>query len=326
MVEMGNFPTEMSGVRRGIQGGTVVFAVAAGAFAAAATASAAPRAANIDPHVQVEVVSVIGEAVGALGATGAIADLAGPEQASAACLIDSGGAGPADVLGCMAPFATLDPAIVSGLVRAMPMGKLVATLAAARTPHDPATPHGSTVKSDPVTPQESVVTPEPAAPARPRSRPTPKSTDDSTENKPPSTTRPSSTTYVAPTSGTITSAFGDGRGHQGIDIAGDIGAPIVAVAAGKVISAGPAQGFGLWVRIRHNDGTITTYGHNNDNRVVVGQRVSAGEQIATIGNRGISTGPHLHFEVTERDGTTVDPMPWLEQRGASITEPAEQDS
>lgn len=117
----------------------------------------------------------------------------------------------------------------------------------------------------------------------------------------------------------MTSTFGDGRAHQGIDIANSTGTPIVAVADGDVISAGPAQGFGLWVRIRHDDGTVTTYGHNNDNLVTVGQRVTAGEEIATVGNRGISTGPHLHFEVDTPAGNKVDPRLWLAERGATIT-------
>ncbi|ELB90956.1 peptidase M23 family protein [Rhodococcus wratislaviensis IFP 2016] len=130
--------------------------------------------------------------------------------------------------------------------------------------------------------------------------------------------RPGTKEFVAPSAGTVTATMGDGRGHEGIDIANTLGAPIVAVADGEVIDAGPAQGFGLWVRIRHDDGTITTYGHNNDNLVEVGERVKAGQQIATVGNRGNSTGPHLHFEIEDPDGEIVDPVKWLTKRGASI--------
>jgi murein DD-endopeptidase MepM/ murein hydrolase activator NlpD len=118
---------------------------------------------------------------------------------------------------------------------------------------------------------------------------------------------------VKPASGPITTRFGGG--HLGIDIAANMGAPIYAVADGTVINAGPASGFGLWVRIRHNDGTITTYGHNDANLVSVGQRVSAGQRIANVGNRGNSTGPHLHFEVDLPGGIKTDPIAWLAMRG-----------
>lgn len=124
---------------------------------------------------------------------------------------------------------------------------------------------------------------------------------------------------AAPTSGTITSTFGPRWGsiHYGLDIANSIGTPIVSVMDGRVISAGPASGFGLWVRVRHDDGTITVYGHINEYLVSVGERVEVGEQIATIGNRGQSTGPHLHFEVV-RNGSKIDPLVWLRGHGVSI--------
>lgn len=124
---------------------------------------------------------------------------------------------------------------------------------------------------------------------------------------------------AAPTSGTITSTFGPRWGsiHYGLDIANSIGTPIVSAMDGRVISAGPASGFGLWVRVRHDDGTITVYGHINEYLVSVGERVEVGEQIATIGNRGQSTGPHLHFEVV-RNGSKVDPLVWLRGEGVSI--------
>jgi murein DD-endopeptidase MepM/ murein hydrolase activator NlpD len=124
---------------------------------------------------------------------------------------------------------------------------------------------------------------------------------------------------VAPTSGTITSTYGPRWGsiHYGLDIANEIGTPIVSVMDGRVISSGPASGFGLWVRVRHDDGTITVYGHIDEALVSVGERVAAGEQIATVGNRGESTGPHLHFEV-HMNGRKVDPLVWLRSNGVSI--------
>ncbi|MRH92462.1 peptidoglycan DD-metalloendopeptidase family protein [Nocardia sp. SYP-A9097] len=125
--------------------------------------------------------------------------------------------------------------------------------------------------------------------------------------------------FVLPAIGAFTSGFGArwGTFHAGIDIAGPLGSPIYAVAAGTVIDAGPAQGFGLWVRIRHDDGTISVYGHMYDFFVSVGERVPAGMQIARIGNRGDSTGPHLHFEIIV-NGQHVDPQTWLAQRGISL--------
>ncbi|GAA3098239.1 hypothetical protein GCM10010464_72210 [Pseudonocardia yunnanensis] len=115
--------------------------------------------------------------------------------------------------------------------------------------------------------------------------------------------------------GRVTSGFGGrwGSFHEGLDIAAPIGTPIHVPLAGTVISSGPARGFGLWVRVRHADGTITVYGHINRSLVRVGQRVSAGQEIAEVGNRGQATGPHLHIEVVTPRGTKINPRPWLDQ-------------
>jgi len=130
----------------------------------------------------------------------------------------------------------------------------------------------------------------------------------------------SSAGYVRPTSGTITSCFGARWGvtHFGVDIAAPIGTPIYAATSGVVQRAGSATGFGLAVYVLGDDGAITVYGHVNEYYVTAGERVSAGEQIAEVGNRGQSTGPHLHFEV-HPGGTMysgqVNPVPWLRARG-----------
>jgi murein DD-endopeptidase MepM/ murein hydrolase activator NlpD len=117
--------------------------------------------------------------------------------------------------------------------------------------------------------------------------------------------------------GRVTSGFGArfGRAHQGIDIAAPIGTPIRAPLAGTVIESGPASGFGMWVQVRHADGTVTTYGHINRSLVRVGQKVAAGEVIAEVGNRGRSTGPHLHIEVETPSGNKINPRPWLDEHG-----------
>ncbi|MCD2264341.1 M23 family metallopeptidase [Dietzia aurantiaca] len=124
---------------------------------------------------------------------------------------------------------------------------------------------------------------------------------------------------VLPTVGTFTSPFAMrwGTHHGGIDIANSPGTSIVAATDGVVIESGPAQGYGNWIRIKADDGTITTYGHMQTLDVAKGERVMAGQKIAGMGSLGFSTGSHLHFEV-EIDGQKVDPVPWLLQHGLDV--------
>ena len=124
-------------------------------------------------------------------------------------------------------------------------------------------------------------------------------------------------TFVQPAQGRLTSAAGPrwGGQHFGTDIANAIGTPIVAVTDGVVVEAGPASGFGLWVRIAHPGGWSSVYGHIDRSLVQAGQRVRAGERIALMGNRGQSTGPHLHVEIWDANGAKVDPQSWLNRRG-----------
>jgi murein DD-endopeptidase MepM/ murein hydrolase activator NlpD len=127
---------------------------------------------------------------------------------------------------------------------------------------------------------------------------------------------------IAPTTGRVTSCYGArwGTMHYGVDIAAPIGTPIYAPEGGVVLQAGPASGFGLAVYVQHDDGSITLYGHVNSFDVSAGQVVSAGQQIAEVGNRGQSTGPHLHFEVHQGGlyASRVNPTPWLAARGVSL--------
>ncbi|MQA15406.1 MAG: peptidoglycan DD-metalloendopeptidase family protein [Pseudonocardiaceae bacterium] len=125
---------------------------------------------------------------------------------------------------------------------------------------------------------------------------------------------------VQPAEGELTSGFGSrwGSSHNGIDIANEIGTPIRSTTDGVVVEAGPASGFGQWVRVQHPDGVTSVYGHINEALVSEGEQVSAGEQIATMGNRGQSTGPHLHFEIWEDGGEKIDPMSWLQQHGVAM--------
>lgn len=125
---------------------------------------------------------------------------------------------------------------------------------------------------------------------------------------------------VAPADGELSSTFGGrwGTTHRGIDIANSMGTTIRAAADGKVIEAGPASGFGLWVRIRLDDGSTHVYGHIQSFSVSEGQHVEAGDEIAKMGSRGQSTGPHLHFEVWNPSGKKIDPQPWLSDRGVDL--------
>jgi murein DD-endopeptidase MepM/ murein hydrolase activator NlpD len=129
--------------------------------------------------------------------------------------------------------------------------------------------------------------------------------------------------YVQPAYGRISSCFGERWGvtHYGVDIAAPIGTPVYAATSGVVKRAGAATGFGLAVYILGDDGAVTVYGHVNEYYVSAGERVSAGEQIAEVGNRGQSTGPHLHFEVHtggQLYSNQINPVPWLNARGVFL--------
>ncbi len=125
-------------------------------------------------------------------------------------------------------------------------------------------------------------------------------------------TSPSAAGLIWPVSGPITSGFGPRWGgfHYGLDIAANTGTPIHAAASGKVIYAGWYGGFGNFVIIDHGGGLATTYGHQSQIAVSVGQNVGQGEVIGYVGNTGFSTGPHLDFEVRV-NGNPVDPLGYL---------------
>ncbi len=125
-----------------------------------------------------------------------------------------------------------------------------------------------------------------------------------------------------PAAGRVTSCYGPrwGTMHQGVDIAAPIGTPIHVPEDGVVLQAGAASGFGQAVYVQHGDGQITLYGHVNQFYVSAGQVVKAGDHIADIGNKGQSTGPHLHFEVHQGGlyASRVNPMPWLRSHGIAL--------
>ena len=109
------------------------------------------------------------------------------------------------------------------------------------------------------------------------------------------------------------------RLHAGVDLAPGCGAPIYAAHEGRVIYAGPNGTFGNYVKIDHGDGWTTGYAHivNGGIRVKVGDNVSAGTRIASVGSTGASTGCHLHFEVRHH-GTAQDPVPFMRDRGVTL--------
>ncbi|MBW4630781.1 MAG: peptidoglycan DD-metalloendopeptidase family protein [Iphinoe sp. HA4291-MV1] len=103
---------------------------------------------------------------------------------------------------------------------------------------------------------------------------------------------------------------GERRFHTGLDFAADYGSTIRAADTGTVIFAGWYGGYGKSVIINHGNGMTTLYGHTSELYISEGQKVKRGQPIAAVGSTGLSTGPHLHFEV-RRNGTPVDPMNYL---------------
>lgn len=110
--------------------------------------------------------------------------------------------------------------------------------------------------------------------------------------------------------------------HEGLDMAAPNGTPIFAASDGVVQASEPMEGYGYWILIKHtkSDGEVfyTGYAHMYAEDVLVkaGDQVHAGQRIASVGNTGTSTGPHLHFEVHDKDDQLVDPMVWLQQNNA----------
>ena len=124
--------------------------------------------------------------------------------------------------------------------------------------------------------------------------------------------------WVAPLDDAVfTSPYGHrwGRLHAGQDYAAAIGTPLKAMGAGTVIGAGPMSGYGTYIDIEFEDGTVSRYGHLSSVSASVGQTVAAGDVVALSGNTGRSTGPHLHLEIRPGGGEPIDPAPWLAERG-----------
>lgn len=115
-----------------------------------------------------------------------------------------------------------------------------------------------------------------------------------------------------PSRGTISSGFGMrwGKMHEGLDIAANMGDPIYAALDGNVIYSAWETGYGNVIKLQHDNGLITIYGHCSKLIATVGQYVKKGDEIALVGSTGNSTGPHLHFEVRV-NGVAQNPVAFL---------------
>ena len=131
--------------------------------------------------------------------------------------------------------------------------------------------------------------------------------------------RLAATPSIMPTAGWLTSNFSrsrfhpilhESRPHEGIDVSASMGAPIVAPAVGIVTRAETDPVYGQLVEIDHGNGIVTKYAHCSRITVQPGQRVTRGQVIAAVGNSGLSSGPHLHYEIRV-NGQVVDPLTYV---------------
>jgi murein DD-endopeptidase MepM/ murein hydrolase activator NlpD len=124
---------------------------------------------------------------------------------------------------------------------------------------------------------------------------------------------------MMPINGEITSRFSRSRfhpilevfrAHRGVDLGAPEGTPIKAPAAGRVASVGRRLGYGLVIEMVHSGGVVTRYAHLHSAVVHAGDDVTMGQPIGTVGESGLATAPHLHFEVWVK-GTAVDPVKFV---------------
>ncbi len=127
------------------------------------------------------------------------------------------------------------------------------------------------------------------------------------------------TPSILPAAGFLSSSFSRSRyhpihhrnlPHEGVDINAERGTPILAAAKGRVIYAGRRSGYGLMIEIDHGNGYVTRYGHASKLLAQRGEQVTRGEVVAQVGNTGIATSPHLHYEV-RINGRAVNPMNYV---------------
>lgn len=132
--------------------------------------------------------------------------------------------------------------------------------------------------------------------------------------------------YYFPLKGLISSIYGEkrrGHRHKGIDIAAATGTPIYPAAEGKVVFAGWQSGYGNTLIIEHKDGQMSRYAHAQKLFVSEGDSVNINDTIALVGSTGRSTGPHLHFELTDSYGNQLNPLKVLYKRNLLEAEQVE---
>lgn len=134
-------------------------------------------------------------------------------------------------------------------------------------------------------------------------------------------------TVVLPVSGRVTSVYGEkgasirqGRTHNGVDYGVPIGTSVGSMASGTVIAVGRDDKSGLFVKVRHADGSTSAYAHLSEADVKQGDAVRAGQTIAKSGNSGNSTGPHLHVTWRDKAGNSIDPQS-VRSIGATQSDP-----
>lgn len=191
-----------------------------------------------------------------------------------------------------------------GVVEARPLG---APSPAARADNVKSEPKGVRVPySDQAYAQLASLKPEAGPAAKPEVR---------LEQKPDTARGEDDLDWVWPASGKVINAFNDGANLKGIAIAGKLGQPVVASAAGRVIFSGTGiRGFGKLIVIKHNNTFLSVYAHNSELLVKEGQNVARGQKIAEMGNSDADQ-VKLHFEI-RRFGKPVDPMRLLPDRAA----------
>jgi murein DD-endopeptidase MepM/ murein hydrolase activator NlpD len=137
---------------------------------------------------------------------------------------------------------------------------------------------------------------------------------------------------IMPVSGEVTSRFSRARfhpvlqlfrAHRGVDLSAPMGTRVVAPAMGRVRAVGWRLGYGLTVELQHSGGVVTRYAHLRSAYVHRGDSVALGQAFAAVGTSGLSTGPHLHFEVLVA-GKAVDPIKFLASTRDSTSTIAER--